>query len=125
MVDFLIVIGLATLGVAATMEVAKNIINAVIEKNRGCEDANVPAYIWWIIGGVLSVIATILVWKSVLGSDEPMTALLSIVTSGWFLGLWIPLVWWTQMQIDMKVIKKYAVPAIKKVAAKKLGVEDE
>jgi len=66
-----------------------------------------------------------LAWKSVLASEEPATALLSIFTSGWFLGIWIPIVWWVQMQLDMQVIKKYAVPIIKKVLAKKLEVDDD
>ena len=131
MFDFIMVLALASLSVAALMEVVKTIINAInatlVRKKVGTgaeSDFPIPSYVWWILGGLLSVAATILVWKSVVASDEPMTALLGIVTNAWFLAIWIPLVWWTQMQLDMKVIKAYAVPILKKVLAKKVGVED-
>ena len=132
MFDFLIVLALVSLGVAALMEAMKSVVNAInvslVRKKvgDGAEgDFPVPSYVWWISGGILSAVGTFFAWKAVLGSDEPMTALLSIVTSSWFLAVWIPLVWWVQMQLDMQVIKKYAVPILKKVLAKKLGVDKD
>lgn len=132
MIDFLIALAVSAVGVACLMEVLKATVNgmrvAVIRKKVGYgaeKDFPVPSFVWWVLGGILSITATVLAWKSVLASEEPATALLSIFTSGWFLGIWIPIVWWVQMQLDMQVIKKYAVPIIKKVLAKKLEVDDD
>ena len=132
MIDFMIALAVSTVGVACLMEMLKATVNgirvAVIRKRVGYgaeKDYPVPYFVWWVLGGILSITATILAWKSVLASDEPTTALLSIFTSSWFLGIWIPIVWWTQMQLDMQVIKKYAVPIIKKVMAKKLDMDEE
>ena len=132
MIDFLIALAVSAVGVACLMEMLKATVNgirvAVIRKRVGYgaeKDFPVPSYVWWIAAGLLSIGATILAWKSVLVSEEPVTALLSILTSGWFLSVWIPIVWWVQMQLDMQVIKKYAVPIIKKVLAKKLEVDDD
>ena len=132
MIDFGIALLVAVVGVACLMEIVKTIINAVhvarIRKHIGYgaeADYSIPPYVWWIMAGLLSIGATILAWKSVLASEEPVTALLSILTSGWFLSVWIPIVWWVQMQLDMQVIKKYAVPILKKVLCKKLEVDDD
>jgi len=132
MIDFGIALLVTVFGVACLMEMLKATVNgirvAVIRKNVGYgaeKDFPVPSYVWWILAGLLSIGATILAWKSVLASEEPVTALLSILTSGWFLSVWIPIVWWVQMQLDMQVIKKYAVPILKKVLGKKLGVQDD
>jgi hypothetical protein len=132
MIDFLIALAVSTVGVACLMEMLKATVNgiraAVIRKKVGYgaeKDFPVPSFVWWVSAGLLSIGAAILVQKSVLGSEEPVTALLSIFASGWFLGIWIPIVWWVQMQLDMQVIKKYAVPILKKVLAKKLEVDDD
>lgn len=132
MIDFGIALLVTVFGVACLMEMLKTMVNgirvAVIRRKVGYgaeNDFPVPSYVWWILAGLLSICATILAWKSVLTSEEPVTALLSILTSGWFLSVWIPIVWWVQMQLDMQVIKKYAVPILKKVLGKKLGVQDD
>lgn len=132
MIDFLIALAVSTIGVACLMEMLKATVNgirvAVIRKRVGYgaeKDYPIPAFVWWVLAGLLSIGATTIAWKSVLASEEPVTALLSIFTSGWFLGIWIPIVWWVQMQLDMQVIKKYAVPIIKKVMAKKLDMDEE
>ena len=132
MIDFLIALAVSTVGVACLMEMLKATVNgiraAVIRKKVGYgaeKDFPVPSFVWWVFAGLLSIGATTLAWKSVLASEEPATALLSIFTSGWFLGIWIPIVWWVQMQLDMQVIKKYAVPIIKKAMAKKLDMDEE
>lgn len=127
MVDFSIALVVVIFSVAATMEIFKNIVTAIgttIATKRG-KTFSAPAYIWWVFGGILSVAGAFIARRALLGSEEPITALLSIMTNVWMLGAWIPLIWWTQMQLDMQVIKKYAVPIIKKLLAKKVGVEDD
>lgn len=126
MVDFLVALLVVTFAVAAAMEVFKTILNSIgvaVMKRKG-KPFSVSPHIWWIVGGILSILGTFFAWKAVLGSEEPMTPLLSVLASSWMLWAWCPLVWYVQMQFDMKVLKAYAIPIIKKLLAKKAGIED-
>lgn len=132
MIDMGIALLATVVGVACLMEMVKSIINSVhiakIRKNIGYgaeKDYPIPSYVWWIIAGVLSGVGTFLALRAVGLSEEPMTPLLTILLDPWFLYVWIPIVWWVQMQLDMQVIKKYAVPILKKALDKKLGVDDD
>lgn len=128
MIDMGIALLATVVGVACLMEMVKSIINSVhiakIRKNIGYgaeKDYPIPSYVWWIIAGVLSGVGTFLALRSVGLGEEPMTPLLTILLDPWLLYVWIPIVWWVQMQLDMQVIKKYAVPILKKVLDRKLG----
>lgn len=126
MIDFLVALLVVTFAVAAAMEVFKTILTSIgvaMAKKKG-GTFSVSSHVWWIVGGILSILGTFFAWKAVLGSEEPITPLLSVLTSPWMLWAWCPLVWYVQMQFDMKVLKAYAVPIIKKVLAKKAGIED-
>lgn len=132
MIDMGIALLATVVGVACLMEMVKSIINSVhiakIRKNIGYgaeKDYPIPSYVWWIIAGVLSGVGTFLALRAVGLSEEPMTPLLTILLDPWLLYVWIPIVWWVQMQLDMQVIKKYAVPILKKVLDRKLGVDDD
>lgn len=132
MIDFLIALAVSAVGVACLMEMVKSITNYVhiakIRKNIGYgaeKDYPIPSYVWWIIAGVLSGVGTFLALRAVGLGEEPMTPLLTILLDPWLLYVWIPIVWWVQMQLDMQVIKKYAVPILKKVLDRKLGVDDD
>lgn len=132
MIDMGIALLATVVGVACLMEMVKSIVNAVhtakIRKNIGYgaeKDYPIPSYVWWIIAGVLSGVGTFLALRAVGLSEEPMTPLLTILLDPWLLYVWIPIVWWVQMQLDMQVIKKYAVPILKKALDKKLGVDDD
>lgn len=132
MIDMGIALLATVVGVACLMEMVKSIINSVhiakIRKNIGYgaeKDYPIPSYVWWIIAGVLSGVGTFLALRSVGLGEEPMTPLLTILLDPWLLYVWIPIVWWVQMQLDMQVIKKYAVPILKKVLDRKLGVDDD
>lgn len=132
MIDFLIALAVSAVGVACLMEMLKATVNgmrvAVIRKRIGYgaeKDYPIPSYVWWIVAGVLSGVGTFLALRAVGLSEEPMTPLLTILLDPWLLYVWIPIVWWVQMQLDMQVIKKYAVPILKKVLDRKLGVDDD
>lgn len=127
--NFVIAMVVTVFAVATAMEICKTIVNAIysaIVKKRigiGAEvDFSIPAFVWWIAGGVLTALGVIFARKAMLGSDEEITALLSVFLNPWMLWAWVPIIWWIQMQLDMKVIKRYAVPIIKKLLEKKIGV---
>ncbi|MFA6752570.1 MAG: hypothetical protein WCR81_10380 [Fermentimonas sp.] len=130
--DFVIALMVTSFAVATAMEMFKSGVNAIgkaIVKKRigiGAEvDFSVPSFVWWIAGTVLTAIGVIFARKAMVGSNEEITPLLSILLSPWLVWAWGCLVWWVQMQLDMQVIKKYAVPIIKKALAKKLEVDDD
>ena len=118
MIDYAIALVVVSFAVATAMELFKSILNAILKKD-------IPSYVWWISGGVLSIIGTFLAWKAMVCSSEEITPLLSILLSPWLVWAWSFLVWWIQMQLDMKVIKKYALPILKKLFEKKLGVDED
>jgi len=124
MIDFLLVFVLVVFAVACVMEILKTIVNAVGTAFRKGGAFGVPSWVWWLIGGILSVAGAFFARLALLGSEEPMTALLGVLTSVWMLWAWASLIWWVQMQLDMKVIKTYAVPIIKKLINRKTGVDD-
>ena len=130
MIDFLIALAVSAVGVACLMEVLKATVNGMRSDTqegrlRGREGFSLcrPT-----CGGFSA--ASCPSWQPSLHGNRCLHPRnprqpCSPFSSGWFLGIWIPIVWWVQMQLDMQVIKKYAVPIIKKVLAKKLEVDDD
>lgn len=128
MLNFLLTVLLVSLSVAIVMEILKTLINKMgkaIAKKKGRDSKAfaVDSVAWWMLGGILSLSGAFFGCKAVLGSEELITGLLSILLSPYLLWVWVFVVWYVQMQLDMKVVKKIAVPIIKKLLEKNTGVK--
>ena len=113
MVDIIIIFIILIVAIACLMEATKELIEAV------CKALDIPAIVWRLIATVYSALGSYLTQTVILQSEELITPLLTVLLNRYMLFAIIPIVWWLQLQLDMKVIKEYFVPFIKKYIAKK------
>lgn len=123
--DFLITIGIAILSVATIMEFVKEGIEWVgnkikSKKKKEKSEVTVPATVWRVMAGAL-VVGTILLVRSIFLSLGEVVGLTAVLLNKWMMILWLPVVWWAQMQVDMLFIREHIIPMVKKGLENKLG----
>lgn len=119
MVDILIILFITATAIACLMELTKEVIEYIgniITK----APITVPHIIWRLIALLYTCIGSVVARLSVQQSIETITPLLSIILNPYMLFIIIPIIWWLQLQLDMKVIKEYLVPFIKKFIEKRI-----
>ena len=98
-------------------------LKAVIENmgNRLKKRAiDVPPFVWWIMGLAFSVTGTLVGLHILQGAVVDPSPFILVVTDTWAAFLWTPIVWWLQMQLDMKLVKGWLVPLVKKLVERKI-----
>lgn len=123
--DFLITIGIVILSVATIMEFVKEGIEWVgnkikSKKKKEKSEVTVPATVWRVMAGAL-VVGTILLVRSIFLSLGEVVGLTAVLLNKWMMILWLPVVWWAQMQVDMLFIREHIIPMVKKGLENKLG----
>lgn len=119
MTELFFVLALAVLAIACLMEALKAIIEAV--GNKVAKRAiDVPAFVWWILGGVLTVFGVVLSLRLIRADLADPAPMVVVATDPWMAFLWSPVSWWLQMQLDMKVIKGWVLPRLQKAIDKKV-----
>lgn len=128
MFDFLIVLGVVVLSIATIMEFLKEGIEwignkIVSRKHKEEREISVPPFVWRIIASVFSIGGTILARFIFLSVVKDLEGLVAVMTNKWMMFLWLPVVWWAQLQVDMKLIKGQVIPMLKKSLENKLGAK--
>lgn len=127
MFDFLIVLGVVILSISVIMEAVKGGIewigNKIVSKKHKEErKVDIPPFVWRIIASLFSAGGVVLA-RVIFVSVEKVEGLTAVMTNWWMMLLWFPIVWWAQLQVDMKVIKEHIVPMLKKSLENKLGAK--
>lgn len=119
MIELAFVLILAVVCIACLMEALKAVVEAVGGKVVR-RTIDVPPYVWWILAGVLSALAVALGLHLLRTDLVDPAPLVVVATDVWAAFLWTPVVWWLQMQLDMKVIKAWILPRLQKLVDRKM-----
>ncbi len=110
---------LVVVAIACLMEALKALIEAICNKVKK-RKVDVPPFVWWIMGAVFSAAFTVLTLHLVRLDVQDMAPLMLIATDPWAPFLWTPIIWWLQMQLDMKLVKGWALPLLKRLVERKV-----
>lgn len=117
--DFLITLGIVVLSIACIMEFLKEAIEWIGNKIKK-RKVNVPSNVWRVLASAFSITGVLLA-RNIFISVEEVSGLTAILVNKWMMIMWLPLVWWAQLQVDMKFVREHIVPMLKKALTNKLG----
>lgn len=125
--DFLITLGIVVLSIAVVMEGVKEGIEWIgnkiaSKKAKEKKEIHVPATVWRVMAGIFSVGGVVLARNTFISVGEA-TGVLAVLLNKWMMLMWLPVVWWAQLQVDMKLIREHIVPMLKKGFESKIGAK--
>lgn len=115
----LLMLVLVVAAIACLMEALKAVIENMGNRLKK-RVIDVPPFVWWIMGLAFSVTGTLLGLHILQGAVVDPSPFILVVTDTWAAFLWTPIVWWLQMQLDMKLVKGWLVPVLKKLVERKV-----
>lgn len=115
----LLMLVLVVAAIACLMEALKAVIENMGNRLKK-RVIDVPPFVWWIMGLAFSVTGTLVGLHILQGAVVDPSPFILVVTDTWAAFLWTPIVWWLQMQLDMKLVKGWLVPLVKKLVERKI-----